>query len=407
MAETSLRKFEMSTRSSNRLYKQGYPSRPACSPANNSERTACASARKNGPLKDTAKEPCQKCRDRKVRVLDLQIASSHQCTYLSLHDPCERCKTRGFDCLRDQDLQPTPVTASHPPQSQVRFSITTPRIYQDAVCLQNALDSFRSNAPGPDTFADPESLVRHVASGQVIQLLIQQYGQQIHSLCVRHAILSCLYRLKINQCHFGPEPALRHLTESYRRTRLEINKTENATDVLYAVIFMLLGAMLDDRYEEFYVHAQAFNASLEFNARLESTTNQFKQGETAFGAIWVAAFAILYCRRPKQLLMEPPERTWALEDQFLDSCLRLIGPLSKAAESKILVGWLRIHMYFWSLGKAAEDGVAKWHARPLRVECPVAELEEFARPGMKPGSNQLIGFANFMPSSHFGPCSVR
>jgi hypothetical protein len=229
---------------------------------------------------------------------------------------------------------------------------------------------------------------------------MQKYGQYIQSICVRHAILSCLYRLKVNQCCFGHKPALRHLTESYRHTRQEINNTDHATDVLYAVIFMMLGAILDDRYDEFYAHALAFNASLEFQSR----NSQFTEGETAFGAIWVAAFAILYYRRPKHLLAEPPGQTWALEDRFLESCRRLLVPLGKAAESKILVGWLRIHMYFSSVGKAAEDATAKWPSRPLKVEFPRVEVEEFVRPEMKPGSSQLIGFVNFMPFSRSGSC---
>jgi hypothetical protein len=335
------------------------------------------------------------------------VSNKYQCTYESLDNPCERCRERGFECIRDQDVQSPPVArpqSSQPPLSRVHFSITTPRIYQDDVCLQNALDSFHhSNLPRPDTFADPESLVRHLASGHIIQLLIRKYGQNIDSLCIRHAILSCLYRLKVNQCCFGPEPALRHLTKSYCHTRQEINKTDDARDVLYAVVFMMLGAMLDDRYEEFYAHAEAFNACLEFNTRLQST-NQFKQGETAFGAIWVAAFAILHYRRPKHLLSETPARTWALEDRFLESCRKLLVPLGQAAESKILVGWLRIHMYFWSVGKAVEDGVAEWPARPLKVDFPRGEVEELVRPEMMPGSSQLIGFVSFMPFSQSGSC---
>lgn len=310
-------------------------------------------------------------------------------------------KTKVSNALRDVQSPPIARPQSlEPPLPPVHFSITTPRIYQDDVCLQNALNSFRSNLPRPDTFADPECVVRHLASGHIIQLLIQKYSQHIQSVCVRHAILSCLYRLKVNQCCFGLEPALRHLTESYRHTRQEINNTDHATDVLYAVIFMMLGAMLDDRYDEFYAHALAFNASLEFQSR----NSQFTQGKTAFGATWVAAFAILYHRRPKELLAEPPARTWALEDRFLESCRSLLVPLGKATESKILVGWLRIHMYFWSIGKAAEDAASKWPSRPLKVEFPRIEVEEFVRPEMKPGSSQLIGFVNFMPFSRSGSC---
>ena len=241
---------------------------------------------------------------------------------------------------------------------------------------------------------DPESVVRQVASGQIIQHLIRKYGLHIQSLCVRHAILSCLYRLQINQCAFGKEPALLHLNESYRRTREALGRNETITDVLYAVIFMMFGAMLDDRYAEFYLHALAFNGCLE----VLSITNQL-QGETNFGALWSAAYAILYYRRPKSLHSMPPEKTWALEDRFLESTRSLIIPFGNHTRSKFLIGWLRIHMYFWSLGKRVEDMAAKWPPRPLTVDFPALELAELARPEMDPGAKQLIGFVDVMAPS--------
>jgi hypothetical protein len=221
--------------------------------------------------------------------------------------------------------------------------------------------------------------------------LIRKYGEDINKpLCVRHAILSCLYRLEVNQRVFGPELALFHLTESYRHTRQEIGTTDNAKDVMFAVIFMMLGAMLDDRYEEFYAHTIAFNDCI--GRLLES--NQFKG--TTLHAHFVGSFAMLYYRRPQRLLTMAPEATWAMEDRMLESCQSLVPLLEKHDQGTTLVGTIRTSMYFWSVGKATEDMAANWPARPLKVDCPTVELAQLAKPEMKWGLKNLIGFADLI-----------
>jgi len=333
--------------------------------------------------------------------------SDTQCTYESLDHPCERCIFYGLLCGREDKVwgkrnQCSRARAATIPQP-VHRSTPSPDYQQDSTCLENALRSFRSSTSESQMLFDPESLVRQVASGQIIQYLVRKYGQHIQSLCVRHAILSCLYRLQINQCAFGKEPALLHLNECYRRTREALGGSETITDVLYAVIFMMFGAMLDDCYAEFYQHALAFNGCLE----ALSIANQL-QGETNFGALWSAAFVILYYRRPKSLHGMAPEATWALEDRFLESTRSLQIPFTNHPQSKSLIGWLRIHIYFWSLGKRAEDMTAKWPVRPVTLEFPARELAELARPELEPGVKQLIGFADLITASEFaGPTSSQ
>jgi hypothetical protein len=143
---------------------------------------------------------------------------------------------------------------------------------------------------------------------------------------------------------------------------------------------MMFEAMLDDRYEDFYTHALAFNSC---NERLV-TTNGFR------GPAWdirlSAAFAIVYYRRPQRLLTESPERIWALEDRMRESSMKFqhfLMAQPERADVKVMAVTLPTHLFFWSLGKAAEDVAAGWPTRELKIECPTAELAELARPELK------------------------
>lgn len=226
----------------------------------------------------------------------------------------------------------------------------------------------------------------------MVQYLVQTYGMEVQSSCVKHAILSCLYRLEVNRISFGRVPAMLHLNESYRQTR-EAIRSESVIDVLYAVIFMMFGAMLEDNYVEFYQHSLAFNSCLETLA-----TSNLIHGQRILDALFCGAYAILHYRRPKALLETNPSIIWQLEDKFFESCQRLIIPFERHARVKCLLGWLRIHVYFWSARTVEEDKIANWD-RPLRkIEFPAAEFAALARAEMKPGIKQIEGLINLLPS---------